>query len=46
MAAIKGLVFLVGCLVTRNDEVGVVAKFIHDALDIFGGLSMLEIDMK
>ena len=38
--------FSVGCLVTGIDEVGVVANFINDALDMFGGISVLEIDMK
>ena len=38
--------FLVGCLVTRNDDVGAVPNFIDDALDMFGGLSVLKIDMK
>ena len=34
------------CSVVGNDEVGAVAKFIDDALDVFGGLSVLKIDMK
>ena len=46
MAAIEGSVFLVGCLVVGKDEVGAIIKFIDDALDVFGGLSVLEIDMK
>ena len=46
MAAIEGFVFSMGCLVTRIDEVGVVAKFIDDTLDMFCGLNVLEIDMK
>ena len=46
MAATKGCIFSVGCSVVGNDEVGAFAKLIDDALDVFGGLSVLEIDMK
>ena len=46
LLAMEGFVFLVGCSVEGNDEVGAVAKFIYDALDVFGGFSVLEIDMK
>ena len=42
----RGVFFLVGCSVVGNDQVGVVAKFIDDALDVFGGLKVLEIDMR
>ena len=46
MATIEGFVFLVGCPIIGNNKVGLVAKFIDDALDMFGGLSVLKIDMK
>ena len=46
MATTKGFLSLVGCSIIRIDEVGVVTKFIDDVLDMFGGLSVLEIDMK
>ena len=46
MAATEGFVFLVGCSVIGNVEIGVVTKFIDDALEVFGGLSVLKIDMK
>ena len=46
MAIAKDFVFSVECSVAGNDEVSVVAKFINDALDVFGGLNFLEIDMK
>ena len=46
MVAMEGFVFLVGCSVVGNDEVGAFAKLIDDALDVFGGLSMLKIDIK
>ena len=42
----EGFLFSVEFLVAINNEVGVVAKFIDDALALFGGLSVLEIDMK
>ena len=32
--------------VIGNNEVGAIAKFIDNALDMFAGLSVLKIDMK
>ena len=45
VAIAGGFAFLVGCLVATNDFISATTKFIYDALDMFGGLSMFEIDM-
>lgn len=37
MDVVGSFVFSMGCSVVENNEVGAVAKFIDDALDMFGG---------